>query len=50
MVNGVEINPEHIHVFTKDSLRNLGEVCGFKPIEYAQGYNIMGLLVVFERD
>ena len=50
MVNGVEINPEHIHVFTKDSLKNLGEVCGFKPIEYAQGYNIMGLLVVFERD
>ena len=50
IVNGVEINPEHNHVFTKDSLRNLGEVCGFKPVEYAQGYNIMGLIAVFERD
>ena len=49
-VNGIDLNPEHIHVFTKDSLKNLGEVCGFKPIEYAQGYNVTGLLVVFERD
>jgi len=50
MVNGVAINPEHVHVFNKDSLKNLGEVCGFKSIEYAQGYNIMGLLVILERD
>ena len=50
LINGIDINPEHIHVFNKDSLKNLGEVCGFKPVEYAQGYNIMGLVVVFERD
>ena len=46
----LEINPEHSHVITKDSLRNFGEVCGCTPVEYAQGYNIMGLLAVFERD
>lgn len=47
--NTIPLNPEHVHAFTPESLKNLMSACGFKPVEIIDPHNGISFISVFEK-
>lgn len=46
---GIPMNPEHVHAFTPDSLKNIGLLLGLKKIALEEKYNGISFTIVFEK-
>lgn len=49
VTRSIPLNPEHIHGFTQESLKNLMEVCGLKEIKSASSNNGVSFVGCYER-
>src|SRR5882724_2741882 len=49
IINSIPLNPEHVHAFTPNSLKNLAELCGFKQIETRDSGNGISFVSCFEK-
>ena len=47
--SGIPLNPEHVHAFTPESLKDLVELLGFKVVAEATHYNDIGFISVCEK-
>lgn len=47
--NTIPLNPEHVHAFTPDSLKNVAELCGLKQIEVIDPDNGISFVSCFEK-
>jgi SAM-dependent methyltransferase len=45
----INLNPEHVHVFTPESLKTILELLGLKKIKVLVGYNTSSFLAVYEK-
>lgn len=45
----IPLNPEHVHAFTPDSLKNLMAVCGFREIALADPHNGISFVGSYEK-
>lgn len=45
----IPMNPEHVHGFSPESLKNLLEVCGYKVIEQLDGGNTISFITIAEK-
>jgi len=48
-VDSIPMNPEHVHAFTVDSLKALGEVLGLTYVGHKQKYNGVSFTVCFKK-
>lgn len=46
---GIPMNPEHLHGFTPESLRNLMELCGFRETTWADPKNGISFVGAYEK-
>lgn len=49
IIDSIPINPEHVHAFTPESLKNMLELCGFKQIEMKDPGNGISFVTCFEK-
>jgi GT2 family glycosyltransferase len=49
IINSIPLNPEHVHAFTPESLKETMELCGFKQIETRDPNNGMSFVSCFEK-
>lgn len=49
IINSIPLNPEHIHAFTPQSLKDIAELCGFKQIETCDPQNGISFVSCFEK-
>lgn len=47
--NTIPLNPEHVHGFTPQSLKNIMDLCGFKQLHTADPENGISFVGVFEK-
>lgn len=47
--NTIPLNPEHVHAFTPNSIKNIVSLCGFKQIETRDPKNGISFISVFEK-
>jgi SAM-dependent methyltransferase len=47
--NTIPLNPEHVHGYTPEALKNLMELCGFKQLEVVDPKNGISFIGVFEK-
>ena len=50
LVRSLTLDPSHVHVFTKDSLKNLMETLGFKTIYLEDTGNLISMVGCFEKN
>lgn len=48
-INGIPMNPEHLHSYTEESLLTLMEKCGFSRIHSEKSNNMVSFVGVYER-
>lgn len=46
----INLNPEHVHVFTPESMEKLLDSLGLKKIKILAGYNTVSFLAVYEKE
>jgi SAM-dependent methyltransferase len=46
----INLNPEHVHVFTPESLQATLDLIGLKKIKVLVGYNSVSFLAVYEKE
>jgi SAM-dependent methyltransferase len=46
----INLNPEHVHVFTPESLQTTLDLLGLKKIKVLVGYNTVSFLAVYEKE
>lgn len=49
IISSIPLNPEHVHAFTPESLKNSVELCGFKQVETVDPGNGISLVSCFEK-
>lgn len=49
VTRSIPLNPEHVHAFTQESLKNLMNACGFKEIESKPANNGVSFVGCYER-
>lgn len=49
IINSIPLNPEHLHAFTQQSLKNVVEVCGFKQVQSVDPKNGISFVACFEK-
>lgn len=49
IINSIPLNPEHLHAFTPESLKNVMELCGFKQVETKDPGNGISFVTCFEK-
>jgi len=49
VTNGIPLNPEHLHGFSKESLKSLMEACGLKEIKSESSNNGVSFVGCYER-
>lgn len=49
IINSIPLNPEHVHAFTPQSLKDMVELCGFKQIETRDPRNGISFVSCFEK-
>lgn len=47
--NTIPLNPEHVHAYTPESLKNLLDLCGFKQIDFVDPKNGISFVACFEK-
>lgn len=45
----IVLNPEHVHAFTPDSLKHIGEAIGLKCVHQESGDNTVSFITVFQK-
>jgi len=46
----INLNPEHVHVFTPKSMENLLNLMGLKKVKILSGYNTVSFLSIYEKE
>ncbi|HPO87516.1 MAG TPA: glycosyltransferase [Candidatus Hydrogenedentes bacterium] len=49
IINGVPMNPEHVHAFTIESLKSLVEACGLREVQVIDPKNGVSFVGVYEK-
>jgi len=49
IIHGVPMNPEHVHAFTRESLKSLAEACGLREVQVVDPKNGVSFVGVYEK-